>query len=197
MRDKSQVVIPLNIGIKLPKNDPVFRLVEICEELDYTKLFETYLKVWRKVNPITMFEIIVYAYMSGIYSSRKIVAACETDTRFMWILDTEPIPSVATVKRFQSEHLSAVMEDLFYQLLGKLYEKGELKFKNIFVDGTKIEANANRYTFVWRKAVEKNSARLEAKIENKVSIICERYGLSLGSLEDTYESLVHHAELLL
>ena len=61
MRDKSQVVIPINLGILLPPNDPVFKLIEICEELDYTKLFETYLKVWRKVNPITMFEIIVYA----------------------------------------------------------------------------------------------------------------------------------------
>lgn len=196
MRDKSQVVIPLNIGIKLPENDPVFKLIEICEELDYTKLFETYLKVWRKVNPITMFEIIVYAYMNGIYSSRKIVAACMTDIRFMWILGDEPVPSVATVKRFQNERLGEVIEDLFFQLLGKLYEMGELKFRNIFVDGTKIEANANKYTFVWKKAVEKNSARLEAKIESKLSIICERYGMQLGSLEDTYENLVHHAELI-
>ena len=196
MREKSQVVIPLNLGIKIPENDPVFKLIEICEELDYTELFKTYLKAWRKVNPITMFELLAFAYMNEIYSSRKIVAACMTDIRFMWILDSEPVPSAATVKRFQNERLGEVIEDLLFQLLGKLYEMGELKFQNIFVDGTKIEANANKYTFVWKKAVEKHSERLEAKIESKLSLICERYGMQLGSLEDTYENLVRQAELI-
>ncbi len=61
MRDRNQVVIPLNLEICIPKHDFVFKVAEICEELDYTELFGTYVKAWRKVNPITLFEILVFA----------------------------------------------------------------------------------------------------------------------------------------
>ena len=60
MREKNQVVLPLDLGILITKEDSVFKVAEICEELDYTELFETYVRTWRKVNPITMFEILVY-----------------------------------------------------------------------------------------------------------------------------------------
>ena len=74
---------------------------------------------------------------------------------------------------------------------------GEVKFKNLFVDGTKIEAYANKYTFVWKKAVEKNLAKLEKKIENRLPIICERYGLvNNASLEDCYNTLILQAQWL-
>ena len=138
MREKNQVVLPIDLGICIPKGDFVFKLVEICEELDYTKLFDTYLRSWRKVNPITLFEIMVFAYMEGIYSARAIEKACKTDIRFMWILQGERAPSRGTISRFQNERLTEVIEDLFYQLVMKLYELNEIGFKNIFVDGTKI-----------------------------------------------------------
>ena len=73
----------------------------------------------------------------------------------MWLLNGEPVPSVATVKRFLSKKLTDVVEDLFYQFVEKLYEMGEVKYQNLFVDGTKIEANANKYSWVWKKATEK------------------------------------------
>ena len=57
MREKNQVVLPLDLGICIPEGDFVFKVAEICESLDYTELFNTYLRAWRKVNPITMFEI--------------------------------------------------------------------------------------------------------------------------------------------
>ena len=63
MREKNQVVLPLNLGIRIPEGDFVFKVAEICESLDYTELFSTYLRNWRKVNPITIFELIVYGYM--------------------------------------------------------------------------------------------------------------------------------------
>ena len=61
MRDKNQVVLPLDLGICIPEGGFVFKAAEICESLDYTELFNTYLRSWRKVNPITMFEILVFA----------------------------------------------------------------------------------------------------------------------------------------
>ncbi len=105
MREKNQVVLPLDLGICIPEGDFVFKVAEICESLDYTELFNTYLRVWRKVNPITMFEVIVYGYMKHLYSGREIAEACKTDIRFMWLLNGEPAPSHATISRFEDERL--------------------------------------------------------------------------------------------
>lgn len=197
MRDKSQVVLPLDLGIRIPEGDLVFKVVEICEELDYTELWGTYMRAWRKVNPITMFEIIVFAYMNGKFSSREIEEACKTDIRFMWLLNGEPAPSDSTIARFMRGHLAEVIEDLFYQFVKKLYEMGEVKFKNLFVDGTKIEAYANKYTFVWKKAVEKNLTKLNKKVDALIPVIAERYGLREAlTLEESHESLVRYAELI-
>ena len=130
MRNKNQVVLPINLGICIPEGDFVFKVSEICEELDYTELYATYVRVWRKVNPITMFEILVFAYMNRKYSSREIEKACKTDIRFMWLLDGEPAPSDSTITRFMRGHLATAIEGLFYQFVEKLYEMGEVNFKN-------------------------------------------------------------------
>ena len=195
MRDKSQVVLPLDLGICIPEGDFVFKVAEICEELDYTELFNTYVRKWRKVNPITLFEILVFGYMEHLYSGRDIEKACKTDIRFMWLLNGEPVPSHATISRFQDERLTEAIEGLFYQFVEKLYEMGEVKFKNLFVDGTKIEAYANKYTFVWKKAVEKRLETLNKKIETVLPVIAERYGINTSvSLEECYEALVLQAQ---
>ena len=197
MRDRSQVVLPLDLGICIPEGDFVFKVAEICENLDYTDLFNTYLRSWRKVNPITMFEILVFAYMNRKFSSREIEGLCKTDIRFMWLLNGEPAPSDSTITRFQRGHLAESIESLFYQFVEKLYEMEEVKFKNLFVDGTKIEAYANKYTFVWKKAVEKNLAKLEKKISALLPVISERYGFNESiSLEDCYEGLLRQAQWL-
>ena len=195
MRDKSQVVLPLDLGICIPEGDFVFKVAEICEELDYTELFNTYVRKWRKVNPITLFEILVFGYMEHLYSGRDIEKACKTDIRFMWLLNGEPAPSHATISRFQDERLTEVIEGLFYQFVEKLFELGEVKFKNLFVDGTKIEAYANKYTFVWKKAVEKNLVKLNEKIEKVLPTIAERYGvIESVSIEECYEVLIRQAQ---
>ena len=195
MRNKSQVVFPLEIGICIPKGDFVFKVAEICESLDYTELWKTYVRAWRKVNPITMFEILIFAYMNRKFSSREIENACKTDIRFIWLLNGEPAPSDSTIARFQRGHLAQVIEELFYQFVEKLYEMGEVKFKNLFVDGTKIEAYANKYTFVWKSAVEKNLAKLNKKAEAFLCVLAERYGFSESiSAEDCYECLLTQAQ---
>ena len=195
MRDRNQVVLPINLEICIPEGDLVFKVAEICERLDYTELWDTYVRAWRKVNPITMFEILVFAYMNGIFSTREIESACKTDIRFMWLLNGEPAPSDSTIARFMRGHLADVIENLFYQFVGILYEMGEVKFKNLFVDGTKIEAYANKYTFVWKKAVEKNLTKLNKKVEDMLPTICERYGFHGDvSLEECYENLMRQAQ---
>ncbi len=143
MTDRNQVFMPINLRIKIADNDPVIKLVEICETLDYRKLSETYIRCWRKTDPITMFMLLVFGYMTKRYSARAIEEACKTDIRFMWILGNNPAPDHATIARFQNERLAPIIEDLFYQFVEKLIELGEISYTNVFIDGTKIEASLN------------------------------------------------------
>ena len=102
------------------------------------------IKRWRKLDPEVMFSIVVYANMRGIFSSRAIEEACKTDVRFMW-LRYEPAPDHTTTARFPEKNMNGCAEGLFYQLVQKLSEIGEIEFESMFVDGTKTEANTNKY----------------------------------------------------
>lgn len=133
----NQVVFPINLEIALPPNDPVILLNDLCEELDYTKICDKYLRTWRLHSPKVLFKLIVYGYMRKLFSTREIEDACRRDICFMWLLNGEPTPDHTTISRFEDDKLSSEIEDLFYQLINKFYELGEVKFENLFVDGTK------------------------------------------------------------
>lgn len=92
MRNKNQLVLPLYLEIKIERNDPGRKLAEICDEMDYTTLYDAYLRSWRKIDPVVLFEILVFAYMNGIYSSRDVKKAYKNDIRFMWLLQDKPVP---------------------------------------------------------------------------------------------------------
>ena len=125
-----------------------------------------------------MFSIVVYANMRGIFSSRAIEEVCKTDIRFMWLLQYETAPDHTTTAIFLEKNMNGCAEGLFCQLVQKLSEIGEIEFESMFVDGAKIEANANKYSFVWAKAVEKNLVKLDKKAEQMVISMSEKYGFS-------------------
>jgi transposase len=168
-----QLVIPIETGILIPEDDSVRLLSQILEELYYKKLNEAYSSQGRKpaVEPKILFKILVYAYMNDIYSSRKIEKACKRDINFMWLLQGRKAPDHATIARFRSKRLVGVVDDLFNQLVERLKTYGEVEFKNIFIDGTKIEANANKYTFVCKKSTDKFQAKLQEKIKQIIEKI--------------------------
>ena len=180
MQYRNQVVLPMNLEIKISKKDPVRKVIEICEQLDYSKLWKTYLRTWRKFNPETMFMILVFAYVCGVYSGREIEERCRTDIRFMWILNGSEVPDNATISRFQDDRLVYAIEDLFYQFVEKLHEMDEVLYETVYIDGTKIEANANRYTFVWKKAIGKFESRLRNRLSTELPEIAKKYGLVEG-----------------
>ena len=173
----AQVKMPLELGIKIPENDPVRLLSQICEELDYTQLYTQYQRRWRKYNPVILFKILLYGYLNGKYSSREIEEACKRDICFMWLLDGYRAPDHATIARFQNERLVPAIKDLFYQFVAYLEKRGEIHGENIFIDGTKIEACANKYSFVWKRSVNKHIDRLSDKISDFLTEIINRYGM--------------------
>ena len=113
--------------------------------------------------------------MNNIYYSRDIERECERNICYMYLLNEAKAPDHTTIARFKNKILTVVMEEIFYELIKKLSERNEIQFKNLFVDGTNIEANANRYTFVWKKATEKFEERTKQKFESVFIEIKNRY----------------------
>ena len=88
-----------------------------------------------------------------------------------------PAPNHATIARFRSERLTNAMEDLFLQLIHILSELGELSLCSVFIDGTKLEADANRYSFVWKKSTQSNEVKMQAKMKSELPKLAAELGL--------------------
>lgn len=187
--DERQLVLPLETEFLIPKDEPVRLLDQVLEELDYTKLYLTYSEKGRNpsADPRSLFKVLAYAYSQSIFSSRKIEEACVYDVRYHYLLQSEKAPDHNTINRFRKDHLQGeVLEDLFFQFNEMLMKAGELSMSEVFIDGTKIEANANKYTFVWRGSIEKGYE----KLKEKASIyLKEELGIELESVCITASSL--------
>ncbi|MCL2816658.1 MAG: IS1182 family transposase [Oscillospiraceae bacterium] len=186
-----QLKICSELDILIPCDESVRLLSEVMEELDYTKLYRAYSHTGRKpkTSPVVMFKILVYGSMEGKYAGRELSRACRRDVNYMWLLGDEPAPDHDALNRFRSKHLSEAAEDLFYQLVRKLREIDEIKYEHLFVDGTKIEANANKYTFVWRKSTGKYQERLESKLKSFLLELSSRYGWMALTPDEAYQRL--------
>lgn len=178
--------MPLDLEEIIPEDDSVRLLSQILDELDYGELNRAYSAMGRKpaTPPRVMFKVIVYGPHCGVFSSRKLESACRRDVNFRWLLEGYPAPSKSTIAEFRQKRLQGVIEGLFYQLALVLYRMGETSFDHLFVDGTKIEANANKYSFVWKGSINKHQARRETKEAGFLKDISERYCLSVKSIED-------------
>lgn len=160
-----QIKLPLDLEILIPADDPVRLLSAFVEGMELSDLYKTYGKIKKnQATPRQLFKIIVYASMNRIYSSRDIETACRRDVNFMYLLEGQPAPDHATIARFISLHFSKCSKKTLAEVTDTLYQLGEISGKSIFIDGTKIESAANKYTFVWKKAVTKSQAKLSGKI---------------------------------
>ncbi len=115
-------------------------------------------------HPLMMLKIILYAYVNKIYTSRMIAKAVRENIHFIWLSGAKQ-PDFRTINRFRSSKLKGIIDTLFYELLKVLMREGKVTFDNYFLDGTKIESKANRYTFVWGKATAKFEARLDEEVK--------------------------------
>ena len=182
-----QLKLPLELEGFVPSDDSVRLLSQVLEELDYTKLYQAYSAKGRNpvVDPKTMFKVLAYAYSQNIYSSVRIESACRRDINFMWLLAGQKAPDHSTISRFRQRCADGIIEDLFYQLVNLLYELDEIHYENVFIDGTKIEANANRYTFVWKQSVMKNEVKMHNKVQELFAAINQEYIQSFSFRAET------------
>jgi len=150
----------------LPADDPVYTLKKVLEDLNYAGLLARYSTKGRKgFNPIMMHAVVTYANMRGIRAVDRIVELCERDLAFIWLTKGQK-PKRDAFYEFIGQRLTGeVLDDLHYQFLRRLEKEGLITLKELFIDGTKIEANANRYTFVWRGSINYHLAGLLDKID--------------------------------
>jgi len=189
--------MPLNVETRIGTEESVRELLEITEGMDYRELNASYARKTKaeEATPKQLFQLVVYAFMNRQYSTREIESACRHDIRYMYILGGKRAPDHNRIWRFIKEHLrDGVGEGLFYQLVKQLEAFGEIEYAHVFVDGTKIEANANRYSFVWAKSTSKYEARLEAKIAVELERLEREYALG-GEPKDPEAWLAHLLEL--
>ena len=115
-------------------------------------------------HPRMMLKVLVYAYSEKIYSSRRIAKALRENVNFMWISGGNQ-PDHRTINGFRSGALKEVIREVFASVVELLAEGEYVKLENYFVDGTKIEANANAHKVVWAKRTKKYKSKLQEKIE--------------------------------
>lgn len=146
-------------------NEPVRLVNAVIEKLDLGKLLELYSTTGNpSYHPRMLLKALVYAYVNNIYSSRRIEEACRTHIHFIWLCGGDA-PDHNTIARFRTDRLGAVLKEVFTQVVRMLVEQGLTSIEEVYVDGTKIESAAGRYTFVWRKSVERNTQKIAAQLE--------------------------------
>ena len=155
--------------IFIAADDPVRLVSAVVERMDIKKIERSYSRDGRnEYPPRILLKVLIYAYMRQIYSSREIERACRENICFMYLLEDYPAPDHNTIARFRAERLRDVERELLEQFVAMLVEWGFVSLATVFIDGTKIEANANRYSFVWKKSTEKKLTTLRAQIRKEL-----------------------------
>ncbi len=181
-----QLVLPLEYGISLEQDRLVCILDALLERLDYSALQHLYSAKGRnpKIPPQLLFKVMVFAAAQGIHSLRSISEQCRVNIEYMWLLEGYLAPSHMTLDRFFHRLPVELLRSLFAQFVCQLSLLDAVVFTEWYIDGTKMEANANRYTFVWRKRVEKGIAALKEKRRQMQEQLLAFTGMDMFSLDD-------------
>ena len=166
----------------IDNDDPVRLLSAILEEMDFSNLLQVFPNK-TKVHPVNMFAVIIYAYSQGKYSTRDIEFLCKDSQRTKFLLNSPNTPTYSTISRFLSKANNIIYE-LFCQFVEKLLKLSEITTETIYIDGTKIEAYANKYSFVWKKSTLKYKERLEENILQLIEEFNKYFNKELDSIFD-------------
>ena len=176
----------------IEENDPVRVVDAVVESLDLKEFKKLYRERGRcPYHPKMMLKIILYAYMNNIYSCRKIERQVQRDIHYIWLAAQER-PDFVTINRFRNR-VKKEINNIFTQVVLLLAERGFITLDVEYIDGTKIESKANKYTFVWRKNVERNREKLQEKIRLLLQqiddVIAQDNAAEMDKVEFTPESL--------
>lgn len=159
------MLLPPSLDELIAQNHPVRIVNQVLDQINIEPLIAKYKAGGTSsFHPRMLLKVLVFAYINNIYSSRKIEEALQQNIHFMW-LSAMSTPDHNTINRFRGERLKEVLRNLFTQVVQLLAQEGLLSIKELYTDGTKIEANANRYTFVWGKAIKSSRERIQKQLD--------------------------------
>ena len=158
-------LLPPNLEELIAPNHPVRVVNDIVNTIDLRLLVDEYKGGGTSsYHPSMLLKVMVYSYLVNIYSSRKMEAAIRENIHLMWLSGMQK-PDHHTLNRFRSERLKGVLKQIFVQVVQLLAAQGLLSLKEVYVDGTKAEANANKYTFVWGNAIKSSKEKIKKQLD--------------------------------
>jgi transposase len=159
------MLLPPSLDELIPTIHPVRVVDEVLSKIDIQPLIRQYKTGGSSsYHPGMLLKVLVYAYINNIYSSRKIEEALQQNIHYMWLSGMSQ-PDHNTINRFRSDRLKEPLREIFVQVVQLLAAEGLLSIKELYTDGTKIEANANRYTFVWGNAIKTNKEKMKVQLD--------------------------------
>jgi Transposase and inactivated derivatives len=159
------MLLPPNLDELIDGTHPVRVINNVIDSLDISSLSKQYKGGGTSsYHPRMLLKVLVYAYICNEYSSRRIEELLKRDVQFMWLSGMQT-PDHNTINRFRCDKLKDTLKQIFTQVVQLLANSGHIGLKHINVDGTKIEANANRYTFVWGNAIKTNKEKMAAQLQ--------------------------------
>mgnify|MGYP000060268103 CR=1 FL=1 len=159
------LLLPPSLEELIDPNHPVRVVNQVVDHLNLEPILAKYEGGGSpSYHPRLMLKVVVYGYLTNRYSSRKIEEALQQNIHFMW-LSGMSYPDHNTINRFRSDRLKGVLREVFSQVVLLLIEHGHITLKEVYLDGTKIEANANRYTFVWGRTIKYNKEQIKNQLK--------------------------------
>ena len=158
------LLLPPCLGDYLPQNHPARVVSAIIDRLDISEIEAGYAGGGTSsYNPRMLLKVIVYAYLNNVYSGRQMEKLLIENIVYMWLSGMQT-PDFRTINIFRSKRLADRFDNIFTQIVLLLHDEGLVSLKVQYIDGTKIESVANKYTFVWKGSTEKNKSKLENNV---------------------------------
>ena len=174
------LLFPPCLGDFIADNDPVRVLNAIVDNLDISRIEDSYEGGGASsYNPRMLVKVVFYAYLQNVYSGRKMEQLLRRDVNFMWLSGMQH-PDFNTINLFRKNRLADVVDDIFTQVVQMLVDGKFVSLDVQYIDGTKIEASANKYTFVWKKATQTNQSKLDKKVKAILAEAERELNMELG-----------------
>ncbi|SKA68994.1 Transposase [Eubacterium uniforme] len=197
-----QLKLPLVIEKIINISDPVYTFCDVMDHIDLTPYFveEKGYKTGRpRCDAEKLLKVILFAFMENGYCSlREIEKLCNTDIRFMYLLDEMKAPTFATFGNFIRNELTSSIEEIFNAINAYIFNKEKVDLNHTYIDGTKIEANANKYTWVWKKSCITNRDKVFGHVSALINEINSEVLCTFGiKIEHRDEYAIEYLEEIL
>ena len=158
-------LFPPSLEEMIDINHPVRVVSEVIDHIDMDIIIRKYKGGGTtSYHPRMLLKVLIYSYLNNVYSSRRIEASVKENIYFMWLAGMQQ-PDHHTINRFRSERLRNILKEVFAQVVLLLVDSGHVSLQEIYTDGSKIESVANRYTFVWGKAIKTSRERIKQQLQ--------------------------------